>query len=76
MTDDSGLERLLDLDELLVEVGAGFWVKIVAKRVPPSLAYSAVTPVPRLLTSSMKAGGQDHSRPTMTPIFGMVNSPV
>ena len=31
-------------------------------RVPPSLAYSAVTPALRLLTSSMKAGGHDHSR--------------
>ena len=40
MTDDSGLERLLDLDELLVEVGGGFWVKIVAKRVPPDRARS------------------------------------
>src|SRR6058998_496688 len=38
MTDDSGLERLLDLDGLLAEVGGGFWVKIVAKRVPPDRA--------------------------------------
>jgi hypothetical protein len=29
------LERLLDLDGLLAEVGGGFWVKIVARRVPP-----------------------------------------
>jgi hypothetical protein len=35
MTDDPGLERLLDLDGLLVDVGGGFWVKVVAKRVPP-----------------------------------------
>jgi hypothetical protein len=29
------LERLLDLDGFLAEVGGGFWVKIVARRVPP-----------------------------------------
>ncbi len=33
---DEGLDRLLDLDGLLVEVGGGFWVKIVAKRVSPN----------------------------------------
>jgi hypothetical protein len=38
MTDDPGLERLLDLDGLLVEVGGGFWVKIVAKRIPSDRA--------------------------------------
>jgi len=27
MADDSGLERLLGLDGLLVEVGGGFWTK-------------------------------------------------
>jgi hypothetical protein len=32
---DEGLERLLDLDGFLAEVGGGFWVKIVARRVPP-----------------------------------------
>lgn len=32
---DEGLERLLDLDGFLAEVGSGFWVKIVARRVPP-----------------------------------------
>jgi hypothetical protein len=31
---DPGLERLLDLDGFLAEVGGGFWVKIVARRVP------------------------------------------
>lgn len=31
---DEGLDRLLDLDGLLAEVGGGFWIKIVAKRVP------------------------------------------
>jgi len=30
---DEGLERLLDLDGFLAEVGGGFWVKIVAQRV-------------------------------------------
>jgi Family of unknown function (DUF6516) len=32
---DEGLERLLDLDGFLAEVGGGFWVKIVARRVTP-----------------------------------------
>jgi hypothetical protein len=32
---DDGLERLLDLDGFLAEVGGGFWVKLVAQRVPP-----------------------------------------
>ena len=31
---DEGLERLLDLDGFVAEVGGGFWVKIVAQRVP------------------------------------------
>jgi hypothetical protein len=35
---DEGLERLLDLDGFLAEVGAGFWVKIVARSVPADLA--------------------------------------
>jgi Family of unknown function (DUF6516) len=32
---DEGLNRLLDLDGFLAEVGAGCWVKVVAQRVPP-----------------------------------------
>lgn len=32
---DEGLDRLLDLDGFIAEVGGGFWVKIVARRVPP-----------------------------------------
>ena len=32
---DEGLDRLLDLDGFLAEVGGGFRVKIVARRVPP-----------------------------------------
>jgi hypothetical protein len=32
---DEGLDRLLGLDGFLAEVGGGFWVKIVARRVPP-----------------------------------------
>jgi hypothetical protein len=32
---DEGLDRLLDLDGFLAEVGSGYWVKIVARRVPP-----------------------------------------
>jgi hypothetical protein len=31
---DEGLERLLDLDGFLAEVGGGYWVKIAARRVP------------------------------------------
>jgi Family of unknown function (DUF6516) len=31
---DEGLENLLDLDGFLAEIGGGFWVKIVARRVP------------------------------------------
>jgi hypothetical protein len=31
---DEGLDRLLDLDGFLAEVGGGFWVKIVVQRVP------------------------------------------
>jgi hypothetical protein len=31
---DEGLDRLLDLDGFLAEIGGGFWVKIVAQRVP------------------------------------------
>ena len=31
---DEGLDRLLDLDGFLAEVGGGFWVKILARRVP------------------------------------------
>ena len=31
---DEALERLLDLDGFLAEVGGGFWIKIVAQRVP------------------------------------------
>lgn len=32
---DAGLDRLLDLDGFIAGVGGGFWVKIVARRVPP-----------------------------------------
>src|SRR5688500_9711611 len=32
-----------------------------------SLAYSTATPAPRRATSSMNAGGNDHSRPTRRP---------
>jgi hypothetical protein len=31
---DDAVERLLDLDGFLAEVGGGFWIKIVAQRVP------------------------------------------
>src|SRR3954447_19973017 len=39
--------------------------------VPPSFTYSASTPASRLATSSMKAGGKDHSRPVSRPTFTM-----
>src|SRR5947209_15772849 len=41
-------------------------------RVPPSLTNSATTPSSRRLTSSMKAGGKDHSRPTSRPTFSVI----
>src|SRR5687768_227669 len=41
-------------------------------RVPPSLTYSATTSASRRLTSSMNAGGKDHSRPTMSPTFAIM----
>lgn len=31
---DAGLDRLLGLDGFLAEVGGGFWVKVVAQRIP------------------------------------------
>src|SRR5260370_33004124 len=41
-------------------------------RVPPSLTNSATTSSSRRLTSSMKAGGKDHSRPTSRPTFKVI----
>ncbi len=35
---DPGLDRLLDLDGFLAEVGGGYWVKIEALRVPSDMA--------------------------------------
>jgi hypothetical protein len=35
---DNTLDRLLDLDGTVMEVGGGFWVKIEATRVPPTEA--------------------------------------
>jgi hypothetical protein len=32
---DEALDRLVDLDGFVAEVGGGFWVKIVARKVPP-----------------------------------------
>lgn len=34
---DEGLERLLDLDGFVAEIGGGYWVKIVAQRVEPDV---------------------------------------
>jgi uncharacterized protein DUF6516 len=31
---DEGLDRLLDLDGFLAEIGGGYWVKVEARRVP------------------------------------------
>jgi hypothetical protein len=36
--DDNTLDRLLDLDGEVMELGGGFWVKIKARRVKPSAA--------------------------------------
>ncbi len=47
-----------------------------SKNSPPTLAYSATTPRSRRLTSSMKAGGQDHSRPTNNPMRFVMRPPV
>src|SRR5688572_29244721 len=41
-------------------------------RVPPSFTNSATTSASRRLTSSMNAGGKDHSRPTMSPTFAIM----
>ena len=35
-TEDNTLDRLLDLDEEVMEVGGGFWVSIKAHRVEPT----------------------------------------
>jgi hypothetical protein len=43
---DDGLQRLLDLDGFLSEIGGGYWIKFVVRRVPANpdrphgLAYS------------------------------------
>lgn len=34
MAYDPGLDRLLDLNGFLAEIGAGYWVKFVVRRVP------------------------------------------
>src|SRR5579885_2372408 len=39
---------------------------------PPRVTNSAVTPSSRRLTSSIKAGGKDHSRPTISPTFKVI----
>ena len=36
--EDRSIERLLDLDGEIIEVGGGYWVKISAKRVAPTAA--------------------------------------
>lgn len=36
--DDPDLEHLLNLDGLFAEVGGGYWIKIVARRVPTDAA--------------------------------------
>jgi hypothetical protein len=35
---EGAIERFLDLDGFLAEVGGGFWIKIVAQRVPPDVS--------------------------------------
>src|SRR6266568_1065518 len=46
-----------------------------AIRVLPSLTNSATTPSSRRFTSSRKAGGNDHSRPTSRPTFNVITLP-
>src|SRR6266699_458383 len=46
-----------------------------AIRVLPSLTNSATTPSSRRFTSSRKAGGNDHSRPTSKPTFNVITLP-
>src|SRR5574340_148270 len=43
-------------------------------RTASSDTYSAVTPASRRFTSSMKAGGNDHSRPTIRPTLNVMTS--
>jgi hypothetical protein len=38
MKEDPSLQRLLDLDGDIMEVGGGFWVEFRARRVPPTAA--------------------------------------
>src|SRR6266550_3314877 len=43
--------------------------------VAPSLMKSATTPLSRRFTSSMNFGGNDHSRPTISPTFFVIVRP-
>ena len=42
---DAGLDRLLDLDGFLAEVGGGYWVKIDARRVPADANRPHASPI-------------------------------
>jgi hypothetical protein len=41
---DGGLDRLLDLDGFLTEIGAGYWVKILAEHTQAATASSSPGP--------------------------------
>src|SRR5688572_6736730 len=49
---------------MMTEYGTGS-----SMRAPPRVTNSASTPTSRRRISSMKAGGNDHSRPTRRPIL-------
>src|SRR5688572_13292344 len=52
-----------EIRSMITSYGTG-----ASKNSPPTFANSATTPLSRRFTSSMKAGGQDHSLPTNSPI--------
>lgn len=65
---DEGLQRLLDLDGFLAEVGGGYWVKIEARRVaidaarPHGVAYTLTLHEP----DGRRAFGIDNAHPVRT----------
>jgi hypothetical protein len=65
MDRDPGLERLLDLDGFVAEVGGGFWVKVDAVRVPSDprrphgVAYSLSLHAP----GGLRVFGIDNAHP-------------
>ena len=60
---DPGLDRLLDLDGFLSEIGEGYWVKFTVKRVPVDAAR------PHGIAYALTLHGPDGQR-----IFGIDNA--